>query len=72
MFIKNNFEFELYVDLNIILIYSYRHYCDNSSTSEEAMVNTKKCPPGRYCLAGLTKEPDATDCSVGRYCPEGE
>lgn len=49
-----------------------RHYCDNSSTSEDAMVNTKKCPPGRYCLAGLTQEPDATDCSVGRYCPEGK
>lgn len=60
------------IDFNDHFVSLDRHYCDNSSTSEEAMVNNKKCPPGRYCLAGLTKEPDATDCSVGRYCPEGE
>ena len=48
-----------------------RHYCDNSSTSEEAMRNDMQCPAGRYCLSGLKSEPDATDCSTGRYCPQG-
>lgn len=72
MFIKNNFEFEFYVDLNIILIYLFRYYCDNSSTLEEVMVNIKKCFFGRYCLVGLIKESDVIDCFVGRYCFEGE
>ena len=36
------------------------------------MRTNKQCPAGRYCVAGLNAEPEAVDCSVGMYCPEGK
>ena len=56
----------------IFVVVIHRHYCDNETTSEEAMLNAKKCPAGRFCLAGLHDEPSATDCSTGHYCEEGK
>ena len=48
------------------------YYCDNTTTSEDDMLNNKKCPAGKYCAGGLSGVSQATDCSVGKYCPEGE
>ena len=36
------------------------------------MLNSKKCPAGRYCFGGLNNEAEAQDCSKGFYCPEGK
>ena len=35
------------------------------------MRTNKKCPAGQYCLPGLQALTDATDCTIGHYCPEG-
>ncbi|CAC5381825.1 unnamed protein product [Mytilus coruscus] len=54
----------------ICIVCQIGHYCDNATTSEEAMLTDKRCPAGSYCLAGLTTVSDATPCSVGKYCLE--
>ncbi|XP_070552128.1 fibrillin-2-like [Ptychodera flava] len=46
------------------------HYCDNTTTSETDMLTNKRCPAGKYCLAGLHSVNDATDCTKAHYCPE--
>ena len=48
------------------------YYCDNATTSEDDMLNNKKCPAGKYCAGGLSDVSQATDCSLGKYCPEGQ
>ena len=35
------------------------------------MRTNKQCPAGRYCVEGLHAEPNAVDCLVGMYCPQG-
>ena len=35
------------------------------------MLTDKRCPAGRFCVAGLHNEPSATDCIAGHYCEEG-
>ena len=62
----------LYSSIYMINFDHFRHYCDNATTSEDDMRNNKKCPAGRYCVAGLDSEPAADDCATGHYCPEGE
>ena len=49
----------------------YSHYCDNATTSEEAMLKDMRCPAGKYCLPGLADVALAADCSKAKYCPEG-
>ena len=36
------------------------------------MLNNKKCTPGKFCTDGLSDLSQATDCSIGKYCPEGK
>ena len=49
-----------------------RYYCDNATTSEDDMLNNKKCTAGKFCTDGLSDLSQATDCTVGKYCPEGK
>ena len=47
------------------------HYCNSTITSEEMMYNDLRCPAGYFCPEGLSDVADAEDCSVAKYCPEG-
>ncbi|RUS80253.1 hypothetical protein EGW08_011982, partial [Elysia chlorotica] len=46
------------------------YYCDNATTSEDDMLNNKKCTAGKFCTDGLSDLSQATDCTIGKYCPE--
>ncbi|EDV28435.1 uncharacterized protein TRIADDRAFT_51343 [Trichoplax adhaerens] len=46
------------------------HYCDDTQTTESNMLTNKKCPAGKLCGIGLSSVSQATNCSIGYYCPE--
>ena len=53
------------------------YYCDNSTTSEEDMINNKPCPPGTNCgesegPQGEIPELVQNSCPLGYYCPGTE
>ena len=53
------------------------YYCDNSTTSEDDMINNKPCPPGTNCgesegPQGEIPELVQNSCPLGYYCPGTE
>ena len=46
------------------------HFCDLQATSQ-ADLESKLCPPGNYCRAGLASVSESVPCDPGFYCPQG-